>query len=708
MTIPLVVRAVRYQLYGAGIVFLAALLALAGMNSLAQPVAPAEPHFSTHHGDTRRDDYHWLRQKGSRAVTAYLEAENAYAHTVMAQTSTLREGLYREMLARIQETDREVPYADGGYFYYSRTEQGLQYPIYCRRKGSLEAAEEVLLDLNRLAKGRDYLALGALEVSPNGRLLAYTLDRSGFRNYTLSIKDLATGRLLRDRQHRVRSFAWANDNRHLFVVTEDAAKRAYRLQRHKLGVRQTQVVYTETDALFSLAVYRSRSGGFLFLAADSATSSEVRYLAADTPLGSWRVLEPRRRQHEYAVGHRGGEFFIRSNDRGRNFRLVTAPIASPGSAHWEELIPARDEVMLEDVDLFQDHLVAIERSGGFRRLRVYDFAAKSFRSISFSEPAYAVYPTHNLEFAARRYRFVYQSFVTPESVVDYDFASGEQVVLKREPVLGGYEAANYRSELLYAPAQDGEMIPVSLVYRSDLRDRVPMPLLLEGYGAYGFPNPVGFDSTRLSLLERGVAFAIAHVRGGGEMGKRWHESGRMLEKQNTFSDFIAAAEHLIRLGYTAPDRLAAVGGSAGGLLVGAVLNQRPDLFRVALLQVPFVDALNTMLDASLPLTIGEYEEWGNPNEPRDYAAIKAYSPYDNLRAQAYPAMLVETSINDSQVMYWEPAKYVARLRRLKTDAHPLLLKTHMAAGHGGASGRYDSLRELAYTYAFLLWQLGRH
>jgi oligopeptidase B len=671
------------------------------------PVAARVPHPTTVHGDTRPDDYFWLREKSSPEVAAYLEAENAYTDAVMAPTEPLQDALYREMLARIKETDLSVPYREGGYFYYSRTEEGKQYPIFCRRKGDLEAPEEVTLDLNELAVGHSFLSLGTYAVSDDGALLAYSLDTTGFREYTLYLKDLRTGELLPDRIEKTGLVAWAADGHTLFYTVEDEAKRPHRVYRHDLGpVTPDVLVLEEGDELFRVWVGRTRSKGFLLMGSASHTTTEVRYLRADDPAGEWRLLAPRRHEHEYDVDHHGDRFYIRTNDRGRNFRLVSTPIAQPEPEHWEEVVPHRPDVMLEGAEFFRRHYVLLEREQGLQSLRVTDLGSGESHRIEFPEPAYSAFPSANPEFDTTLFRYSYQSLVTPSSVFDYDMDRRVSTLLKEQPVLGGYDRTAYVSERLQATASDGTPVPISIVYRKGLPRDGSAPLFLYGYGSYGYPLPVGFSSNRLSLLDRGMAVAIAHVRGGGEMGKAWHDDGRMMKKRNTFTDFIAVAEHLVAQGYTSPDRLAAEGGSAGGLLMGAVANLRPDLFRLIVSKVPFVDVLNSMLDETLPLTVGEYEEWGNPNLKDAYDYMKTYCPYTNLKAQDYPSMLVKTSFHDSQVMYWEPAKYVARLRTLKTNDEPLLLKTNMAAGHGGASGRYDYLREVAFDYAYVLTQLG--
>ena len=676
----------------------------------APPVAKKVPKVDVLHGDKRQDDYFWLREKGDPEVVAYLNAENAYTDSVMKATEAFQEALYAEMLGRIKEDDSSVPYRQGGFLYYSRTEKGKQYSIQCRKTGSLEAAEEITLDLNVLAEGKPFIDLGLYTVSDAGHLLAYSLDYTGFREYTLFVKDLRSGDLHPDRIEKVSSAAWAADGFTLFYVVEDEAKRPYRLYRHRLGTDPAldQMLYEETDALFRLGVWRSRSRAFLFAASRSFTSGEVRFLPADSPEASWSMLHAREKDHEIDVDHGGDFFYVRSNGEGlRNFRLVRVPVAAPRRARWQELVPHREEVMLEDVDVFAEHYVTQERAEGLVRLRVTRLVDGSVHDVEFPEPTYEVSPEPNAQFATAEYRFRYQSMVTPSSVYDYDTVERRLVLRKRTEVLGGYDPMRYRSERLWATAADGARVPISFVTRADAPRDGTMPMLLAGYGAYGIPYPVMFSSARLSLLDRGVSFAIAHIRGGGELGKRWHDAGRMLNKRSTFTDFIGAAECLTREGYTASDRLVIEGGSAGGLLIGGVLNMRGEIVRGAVLRVPFVDVINTMLDETLPLTVGEFEEWGNPKVPEQYTYMKTYCPYTNLGPRSYPAVLVRTSLNDSQVMYWEPAKYVARLRALKTDDNPLLFKIDMGAGHGGPSGRYDALHEVAFDFAFVLTLLGR-
>jgi oligopeptidase B len=671
------------------------------------PVANKVPRVDEIHGDHRVDDYFWMRDKQNPDVARYLEAENAYTDAVMKPTEGLQEALYKEMLARIKETDVNVPYRKGGYFYYSRTEQGKQYPIYCRKRGSLDAPEEVTLDLNRLAEGQKFMALGAYQVSDDGTRLAYSTDTTGFRQYTLFVKELRTQALLPVRVERVGTVAWAADGQTLFYTVEDEqTKRQYRLYRHHLGTEAHDLVYQEKDEAFNIGVGRTRSQKYLILGMGSLTTSEARYLPADDPASEWKEVAPRLPDQEYDVDHHGDRFYIRTNDAGRNFRLVSAPVASPGREHWKEVVPHRPDVMLEGTDFFKDHYVLFEREGGLTHLRVTDLRSGASHRVEFPEPVYSAFAGTNPEFDTTVFRLNYQSLITPSSVFDYEMDKRTRTLMKQTEVLGGYDPTLYQSERLWATAKDGVKVPISIVYKKAFKKDVGGPLYLYGYGSYGFPMPITFSSNRLSLLDRGVAVAIAHVRGGGELGKPWHDDGRMMKKKNTFTDFITCAEHLVAERWTSPSRLVIEGGSAGGLLMGAVTNMRPDLWKAVISKVPFVDVVNTMLDESLPLTVGEFEEWGNPKKKEEYDYIKTYCPYTNLGRKAYPAILVKTSFNDSQVMYWEPAKYVARLRTLKTDSNPLLLKTNMAAGHGGASGRYDFLREVAFDYAFLLGELG--
>ncbi len=682
------------------------------------PVARREPQTVSLHGETLTDDYGWMREKSSPGVIGYLEAENRWTAEQMRSTEPLQETLYRELLSHIKETDESVPYPMRGWFYSTRTVEGLQYPVHCRRQ-AVEglppdaAPEVVLLDVNQLAAGQPFMAVGAMSVSPDGHLLAYSTDNTGFRQYTLHIRDLRTGQDLQDTAERVGSLTWAADSRTLFFTTEDeTTKRHNHLYRHTLGQpAETDVLLRdETDERFNLGVGKTRDGRYLLMEAGSHTTSEIWWLDAEQPTGDFALIAGRIDDQEYTADHRDGRFYLRVNDTGDNFRVVTTPVGATGRETWQELIPEDGDAPLEDFELFQGFCVCGRRRQGLTTLEVLRFDGERLgppEEIGFPEPAYTAASHINREFDTPVFRYSYQSLVSPPSVFAYDVASGRSQLLKQQEVPGGFDRELYSSERLWVTAADGVRVPVSLVYRRDLFHRDGRsPLYVYGYGSYGYPLPIGFSSSRLSLLDRGVVVAFAHIRGGGEMGDPWHDAGKMMRKRTTFTDFVEVAEGLVDQGYGARDRIAIEGGSAGGLLMGAAVNLRPELFRAVLSHVPFVDVMNTMLDATLPLTVAEYEEWGNPNEPEAFRYMLSYSPYENLREGSYPAMLVKTSLNDSQVMYWEPAKYVARLRTLKRDDTPLLLHINMEAGHGGASGRYDYLKEIAFDYAFLLRELG--
>jgi oligopeptidase B len=672
------------------------------------PVAPRVDHREVRHGATITDDYFWLREKSNPAVTKYLEAENAYTAAMTKDLQPFSEALYAEMLGRIKQTDVSVPTPNHGYLYYSRTVEGQQYPIQCRRKGTMEAPEEVLLDLNELGKGKKFVGLGGFQVSDDQNLLAYTIDYAGFRQYALRVKDLRTGQTLPDTAERVTSLAWAADNKTLFLVTEDAVtKRSDKLWRHVLGAVKLDEVYNDKDELYDIEIGKTRDLQYLVLESEAKDTTELRTLRADRPADKFALFLPREKGHRDYLDHREGLFYIRTNRNGRNFAVMTAPDSDPAPKNWKVFIAHRDNVRIQDVDLFKDFAVSVEKGDALDHLRIYDFKTAAWKEIAYPEPVYSVFPGGTPDFSSHTYRYNYQSFVTPPSVFDYDVIAGKSTLLKQQEVLGGYDPKQYASERLWATARDGVKVPVSIVYKKGFTRDGKGPLFLYGYGSYGFGTPPTFSSNRVSLLDRGMAYAIAHIRGGDEMGEQWREDGMLMKKKNTFFDFIDCAEFLIREKWTSSGRLVIEGGSAGGLLMGAVINMRPDLFKAAHVAVPFVDVMNTMMDATLPLTVGEYLEWGNPNEKAAYDYMKTYSPYDNLEKRAYPAILVTTSFNDSQVMYWEPAKYVARLRALKTDSNPLLLKIKMdPAGHGGASGRYDRLHDTAFEYAWLLSEVG--
>jgi oligopeptidase B len=659
------------------------------------------------HGVTLVDDYFWMREKSNPSVLAHLKAEDAYAESLMKHTAPLQEKLYNEMLSHIKQTDTNVPYRDGGYFYYSRTEEGKQYPIFCRKKGSLEAPEEIYLDMNELAKGQKFMSLGALSPSNDGNLLAYSTDNSGYRQFTLQVKDLRTGQVFPEKIERVTGVVWASDNKTLFYVTEDATtKRSDKFFRHVLGTDKNDLIYEEKDELFDIATGRSRDKAVIFLEAASKTSTESRYLMASEPNSELKVILARQPDHEYDADYRDNLFYIRTNKGAKNFRIVTAPVSDPSEKNWKEFVAPNTAVKLDAINLFSNHAVLSEWENGLQQLEVIDFKTNKRQRIKFPEPVYSAGLNANREFDTAVVRYGYNSLVTPYSVFDYDMNTGKSTLLKQVEVPGGFDRTNYKSERVFATASDGTKIPMSIVYRKGVKLDGSAPLLLYGYGSYGASIPPTFSSSRLSLLDRGVIFVIGHIRGGGEMGEEWRQAGRMMNKMNTFTDFIACAEALIQMKYTSKDRLVIQGGSAGGLLMGVVSNLRPDLFKAVISQVPFVDVLNTMLDASIPLTTSEYIEWGNPNEKAAFDYMKTYSPYDNVAKKDYPAMLVKVSWNDSQVPYWEGTKLVAKLRAMKTDSNPLLLKVNFGAGHGGASGRYDALRETAFDYAFMLWQMG--
>jgi oligopeptidase B len=676
-------------------------------NSLKPPMTEKKLKITKIHGETIVDDYFWLREKTNPAVMEHLQAENAYAEGLMQPTAQLQEKLYNEMLSHIKQTDTNVPYRWGNYFYYTRTEEGKQYPIYCRKRGTLEAAEEIVLDQNELAKGQKFMSVGAFVPSDDGNLLAYTTDNTGYRQYTLHIKDLRNGQLFPENIERVNNVAWASDNKTLFFVTEDAVtKRSDKFFRHVLGTDKNDLIYEEKDELFDIYAYRSRDNAMIFLEAQSKTSTDARYIPADSPTAELKVVLPRQPEHEYDVDHRNNLFYIRTNKGAKNFRIVTAPVNDPSEKNWKEFIEHRPAVKLDGIGLFVDHAVLAEWENGLQHLEIIDFKTNKRHRIKFLEPVYSAGFGPNREFNTRVFRYNYNSMVTPNSVFDYDMNTGKSTLLKQTEVPGGFDRANYQSERVFATASDGTKIPMSMVYRKGTKLDGSAPLLLYGYGSYGASIPPTFSSNRLSLLDRGAIYVIAHIRGGGELGEEWRQAGRMMNKINTFTDFIACAEHLIKAKYTSSERLVIQGGSAGGLLMGVVSNMRPDLFKAVVSQVPFVDVLNTMLDASIPLTTSEYIEWGNPNEKPAFEYMKRYSPYDNVGKKNYPAMLVKVSVNDSQVPYWEGAKLVAKMRDMKTDQNPLLLKVNFGAGHGGASGRYDALRETAFDYAFMLWQMG--
>ena len=675
------------------------------------PIAKVVPVSTTWFGDTRTDPYAWLRDRNDPDTIRYLEAENAYTQAMTKSTEGLQTTLYSEMLGRIKQTDLSVPIKRDEYFYYTRTEEGKQYAIYCRKKGSPEAAEEILLDGNILGEGKPYFRVGNFVVSPNHRLLAYSVDFEGDEMYTIRVMDLETRALLADEiPNTYYSLEWANDNRTFFYTTLDAAKRPHQVYRHTLGEKENSLVYHEEDQRYTLELEKTSSRAYILINIGSSLTSEVRYVSADHAYTPFQVVLPRVQEVEYDLTHHPGQdnesFYIRTNDKAKTFRVVRAPVADPSRPNWQEFLPKRDRVTVESVHAFRDYLAIEERDRGLSQIRIHHFPTGEQHSIEFPEPVYSTGLGPNAEFDTHVLRFHYASLVTAPCVFHYDMQTRGRELKKQQEVLGGYDPAQYQSERVYAKALDGTEVPISIVYKKVFERNGRAPLLLYGYGAYGISIDPTFSSDRLSLLDRGIVYAIAHIRGGGDLGKPWHEAGRMLVKKNTFTDFVAAAEHLIAERYTSVDRLAIMGGSAGGLLMGAVTNMRPDLFDVVVANVPFVDALNTELDDTLPLTVGEWEEWGNPSQKEYYDYIKSYAPYENVETKAYPKILVTAGLNDPRVSYWEPAKWVAKLRALKTDSHMLLLKTQMGSGHFGASGRYERWKETAFNYAFILHALG--
>ena len=658
------------------------------------------------HGHVRVDDYYWLKERKNPKVIDFLKKENEHTKAVMAHTEALEKTIFQEIKGRIKQTDMSVPYRLDDYFYYTRYEDGKEYPIYCRKKGSLDGLEAIMLDANALAKGHEFLSVDARAVSFGQDILAYAVDTKGRRIFTIYFKDLKTGELLKDVIPNVTgNLDWANDNRTLFYSRQDPTTlRSYQIYRHVLGTEsyEDQLVYEETDDTFSLFVFKTKSKKYMMIGCFQTLSREYRYLDADNPNGDFKVFLSREREHEYQIDHFQDKFFIRTNDQAKNFRLMSTPVGNTGKENWQELIPHRSDVFLENFEIFKDHLVLEERKGGLIYIRIIPWEESEEHILEFDEPAYQAHISINLQFDTPILRYAYTSMTTPNSVYDYNMVTREKILLKRDEVLGGFDSRNYITERLHARADDGAEIPVSIVYRKGVKKDGQNPLLLYGYGSYGMSMDASFSSPRLSLIDRGFIYAIAHIRGGEELGRHWYEDGRQLKKKNTFTDMIACGDYLIREGYTNREKMFAMGGSAGGLLIGAVTNMRPDLFKGVVAEVPFVDVLTTMLDESIPLTTGEYDEWGDPNKKEYYDYILSYSPYDNVEAKDYPHLLVTTSLHDSQVQYWEPAKWVAKLRVTKTDKNRLLLKTNMDAGHGGASGRFKRYGEIASHYTFIL------
>ncbi|MCK9451856.1 MAG: S9 family peptidase [Bacteroidales bacterium] len=673
------------------------------------PVATKKPHELTAHDNTRIDDYYWLNERENPEVIAYLEAENAYTDNVLAHTMQLQQALYDEMLGRIKQTDISVPYKLNGYYYYSRYEEGKEYPIYCRKKGSQDAAEEIMLNGNEMAEGYAYFEIGGWEISADNNLLAYSVDTVSRRQYTIYIKDLSSGEIYpQSIPNTSGNMAWGNDNKTLFYSVKDETLRPYKVMRHNIEMdyEQDVTVFTEDDPTFYAFVFKTKSQAYIMVGTVSTMSAEYSFVDANKPLNDFTMVQARQPDMLYGVDHYKNDFYIRTNLDAQNFRLMKTSVKKPGMDNWKEVIAHRPDVLLEDFEIFSNYLAVSERQKGLVNIRVISWDKKNDYYLDFGEPVYTAYMSTNVDFETKVLRYGYTSLTTPNSVYDYDMATKTRSLLKQQEVLGGYNADDYVSERLYVPSHDGVMVPVSLVYKKGLQKNGKNPVVLYGYGSYGASMDAYFSSARLSLLDRGFVWAIAHIRGGEELGRQWYEDGKLLNKNNTFLDFIACGDYLTKENYTDSEHLFALGGSAGGLLVGAVANMRPDLWKGVIAAVPFVDVVTTMLDETIPLTTGEYDEWGNPNEKEYYDYILSYSPYDNVEAKNYPAMLVTTGLHDSQVQYWEPAKWVAKLRDMKTDDNTLLLKTNMDFGHGGASGRFERLKETALEYAFMMNELG--
>lgn len=692
-------------------------LALFSLNScntpkkkpMQAPVATKKPHELTKHDDTRTDNYYWLNERENPEVIAYLEAENAYTDTMLAHTNQLQQDLYDEMLGRIKQTDISVPFKLNGYYYYSRYEEGKEYPIYCRKKGSQDAPEEIMLNGNDMAEGYPYFEIGGWEISADNNLLAYSVDTVSRRQYTIYVKNLTTGEIYAQNiPNTSGNMAWGNDNKTLFYSVKDETLRPYKVMRHNIEMdfEQDETVFTEDDPTFYAFVFKTKSQAYIMVGTVSTMSAEYSFVDAYKPQNDFTLVQARQPDMLYGVDHYKNDFYIRTNLDAQNFRLMKTSVKKPGMENWKEVIAHRPDVLLEDFEIFSDYLAVSERQKGLVNIRVMSWDKKNDYYLDFGEPVYTAYMSTNVDFDTKTLRYGYTSLTTPNSVYDYDMAAKTRTLLKQQEVLGGYNADEYQSERLYVPSHDGVMVPVSLVYKKGLKKDGKNPLVLYGYGSYGASMDVYFSSTRLSLLDRGFVWAIAHIRGGEELGRQWYEDGKLLNKMNTFHDFIACGDYLVKEQYTDSEHLFALGGSAGGLLVGAVANMRPDMWKGIIAAVPFVDVVTTMLDESIPLTTGEYDEWGNPNDKEYYEYMLSYSPYDNVEAKDYPAMLVTTGLHDSQVQYWEPAKWVAKLRDVKTDDNMLLLKTNMDFGHGGASGRFERLKETALEYAFMMNELG--
>ena len=674
------------------------------------PIASKKPKALTIHGHTRSDDYFWMNERDAPEVVEYLKAENAYTDSILEPLQPLRDKLFAEMKGRIKETDMSVPYLLRGHWYYVRYEEGGEYPIFCRKPGSLEAEEQIILNVNELAEGQTYCDVAGLTVSTDNQWLAFGIDTVSRRQYTLRIKNLVTGEYSPEQvEDTDGSYVWANDNQTLFYDVKDAETlRTYRIKKHRLGeaAETDSLIFEETDETFYCSISKSKSDAYIFISSYSTVSSEEYFVSADRPDDAFTIIQPRRRDHLYSVSHFGDSFYIRTNADALNFKLMKTPVTNPAESAWTEVIPHRADVLLESTECFERFLVLEERENGLSQLRIRAWDNSADYRIDFGEPVYTAYSETNLEFKTEWLRFAFSSLKTPNSIFEYNMVTRAKKLLKQQEVVGGHNPDDYTTERIWATAADGQKVPMSVIYKKGVGKTGKNPTLLYGYGSYGITMDPAFSSYRLSLINRGFVYVIAHIRGGQDLGRAWYENGKMLHKKNTFTDFIACAEHIIAQHYTAPEHLFAMGGSAGGLLMGAVMNLRPDLFKGILAAVPFVDVVTTMLDETIPLTTGEFDEWGNPKNEEYYRYILSYSPYDNVEAKAYPNILVTTGYHDSQVQYWEPAKWVAKLRELKTDDNLLLFHCEMDAGHGGKSGRFERLKEIALDYVFMLYLAG--
>ncbi len=700
--------------FSSSLLFIAAILIFSGCvdnnNTMKPPVAKKINKELTAHDHTRIDPYYWLNERENQEVISYLEAENAYTSAMLKHTEEFQTELYDEIVGRIKQTDMSVPYKRNGYYYYSRYEEGKEYPVYCRKKGNLEADEEIMLNVNEMAEGYSYFQVGGISVSHNNKIIAYGVDTVSRRKYTIHFKDLESGEIYDDAIQNTTGYApWAADNKTVFYTRKDEVTlRADKIYKHVLGEEPEAdpMIYHEEDETFGTGVSLSKSMEYLMIGSFSTLSTEYRFLNSSKPDGEFKVFQARQEKLEYFVSHYKNKFYIRTNLDAKNFRLMETPLVKTGMKYWKEVIPHREDVLLEDYDVFNKYLALQERINGLTEIRILSHNGKKDFYIEFEEQTYLVYLSTNLDFDTDLLRYGYTSMTIPNSVYDYNMKTGDAKLLKRQEVVGGYDPDEYFAERLFATASDGAKVPISLVYKKGIAKDGSNPTVLYGYGSYGSSMDPYFSSVRLSLLDRGFVYAIAHVRGGEEMGRWWYEDGKLLKKKNTFTDFISCAEFLIAEKFTSSEKIFAMGGSAGGLLVGAVVNMRPELFKGVIAAVPFVDVVTTMQDESIPLTTGEYDEWGNPNEKEYYEYMLSYSPYDNVEAKDYPAMLVTTGLHDSQVQYWEPAKWVAKMRDMKTDDKLLVLWINMDYGHGGASGRFQRYKEVALEYAFMIDQAG--